>query len=64
MNRGRTLVSEGGEALLAALKGRTDPVAKDARGILRSKDEKSRPTSSRLRPRRSAGCSTRACSGS
>lgn len=36
------LVSEGGEALLAALKGRTDPVAKDARGILRSKDEKSR----------------------
>ncbi|MBL7309615.1 TRAG family protein, partial [Escherichia coli] len=36
------LVSEGGEELLAALKGRTDPVAKDARGILRSKDEKSR----------------------
>ncbi|SFT26643.1 type IV secretory system conjugative DNA transfer family protein [Methylobacterium sp. yr668] len=37
-----TLVSEGGEGLLAALKGRTDQVAKDARGILRSKDEKTR----------------------
>lgn len=36
------LLGEGAEGLLAVLKGRTDQIARDARGILSSKDEKTR----------------------
>lgn len=42
VTKAAALVGEDGEGLLAALKGRTDQVAKQARGILRSNDEKTR----------------------